>query len=74
MRTAGIEGEVIAQFIVDRNGYVSTESIRILSATNELFAESVKRAIPKMKFVAARLRGETVPQTVQQLFSFRLDR
>jgi len=74
MRTAGIEGEVIAQFIVDRNGHVSTESIRILSATNELFAESVKRAIPKMKFVAARLRGETVPQTVQQLFSFRLDR
>jgi periplasmic protein TonB len=74
MRTAGIEGEVVAQFIVDRNGHVSTESIRILSATNELFAESVKRAIPKMKFVAARLRGETVPQTVQQLFSFRLDR
>jgi periplasmic protein TonB len=74
MRTAGIEGEVVAQFIVDRNGHVSTESIRILSATNELFAESVKRAIPKMKFVAARLRSEPVPQTVQQLFSFRLDR
>lgn len=74
LRSAGIEGDVTAQFIVDRNGHASAESIRIISATNELFAASVKRAIPRMRFVAARLNGEPVAQSVQQLFSFRLDR
>ena len=74
LRSAGIEGEVTAQFIVDKSGRASTQSIRIVSATNELFAESVRRAIPRMRFVAARLHGEPVAQTVQQLFAFRLDR
>jgi TonB family protein len=74
LRSSGIEGDVTAQFIVDRNGHALAESIRILSATNELFAASVKRAIPRMRFVAARLNGEPVAQSVQQLFSFRLDR
>jgi protein TonB len=74
LRLAGIEGDVTAQFIVDKSGRASTQSIRIISATSELFAESVKRAIPRMRFVAARLNGEPVAQTVQQLFAFRLDR
>jgi protein TonB len=74
LRSAGIEGDVTAQFIVDGSGHASAESIRIISATNELFAASVKRAIPRMRFVAARLNGEPVAQSVQQLFSFRLDR
>lgn len=74
LRSAGIEGEVTAQFIVDKSGHASAQSIRIVSATNELFAESVRRAIPRMRFVAARLNGEPVAQTVQQLFAFRLDR
>lgn len=73
LRSAGIEGDVTAQFIVDRYGHASAESIRILTSTNELFAASVKRAIPRMRFVAARLNGEPVAQSVQQLFSFRLD-
>jgi protein TonB len=74
LRSAGIEGEVTAQFIVDRSGHAPAESIRILTATNELFAASVKRAIPRMRFAPARLHGEPVAQSVQQLFSFRLDR
>jgi protein TonB len=74
LRSAGIEGEVTAQFIVDGSGHAPAESIRILTATNELFAASVKRAIPRMRFAPARLHGEPVAQSVQQLFSFRLDR
>lgn len=74
LRSAGIEGDVTAQFIVDTNGHALAESIRIIAATNDLFAASVKHAIPRMRFVAARLNGEPVAQSVQQLFSFRLDR
>jgi TonB family protein len=74
MRAAGIEGEVEAQFIVNDRGAAEVSSLRIVSSTNDQFAESVRRALPKMRFVPAQLEGRPVAQTVQQLFSFRLSR
>ena len=74
LRSAGIEGEVLAQFIVDQNGLAEPGSLRIVSASNELFANSVRRALPRMRFTPARLGGRAVPQMVQQTFVFRLNR
>jgi protein TonB len=74
MRFAGIEGEVEAQFIVSEHGGAEISSLRIVKSTNDQFAESVRRALPKMRFVPAQLGGRPVAQTVQQLFSFRLNR
>lgn len=74
LRAAGIEGEVRAQFVVDESGRAEIGSLRILSSTNELFAEAVKRALPKMKFIPARIGSRAVAQMVQQAFVFRLDR
>ena len=74
LRAAGTEGQVIAQFVVDPRGRAERESVRIISATNDLFAESVRTALGTMRFVPARLGGRTVPQLVRQLFVFRLDR
>lgn len=74
LRSTGIEGQVIAQFVVDESGRAQRETIRIVSATNDLFAESVRRAVHGMRFSPARIGGRPVPQAVQQLFVFRLDR
>ena len=74
MRATGIEGEVLAQFIVNEHGRAEVSSLRIVSSTNDQFAQSVRQALPKMRFVPAQLRGRPVAQTVQQLFSFRLNR
>jgi periplasmic protein TonB len=74
LRSSGMEGQVVAQFIVDETGGVLIESVTIVSATNSLFGESVRRTIPKMRFTAARIGSRPVPQLVQQLFVFRLDR
>jgi protein TonB len=74
LRAAGIEGEVRAQFVVDASGRADIGSLRILSSTNELFAEAVKRALPKMKFIPARIGSRAVAEMVQQAFVFRLDR
>ena len=74
LRAAGIEGQVVAQFVVDARGRAERESVRIMSSTNDLFAESVRSALGTMRFVPARLEGRTVPQLVEQLFVFRLDR
>jgi protein TonB len=74
LRTAGIEGRVVAQFIVTSDGRTDAASIRILSATNDQFGESVRLALLKSKFRAARIGSRNVPQLVQQLFVFKLDR
>ena len=74
LRSSGIEGQVVAQFIVNESGHALVETVKIISATNDLFAHSVRRAIPKMLFAAARIGERTVPQMVQQLFVFRLDK
>lgn len=74
LRAAGIEGRVVAQFVVDARGRAARESIRILSSSNDLFAESVRKAIEQARFAPARLGSKPVSQMVQQLFVFKLDR
>jgi periplasmic protein TonB len=74
LRAAGVEGTVVAQFVVDSRGNAIAGSIRIVSSSNGLFSESVRTAIPAMRFVPARLRGKPVHQTVRQLFVFKLSR
>jgi len=74
MRSAGIEGDVRAEFVVDEKGCAVTSSLRILSSSNVQFSEAVRQALPRMRFAPAQLRGRAVPQTVQQLFAFRLNR
>jgi TonB family protein len=74
LRAAGIEGRVVAQFVVDAKGYALKGSVRILSSSNELFSESVMKAVERMRFSPARIGSKPVSQVVQQLFVFRLDR
>ena len=74
LRSAGVEGEVIVQFVVNESGKVNRESIRIVSASNDLFASSVRSSLARMRFIPARLGNSAVAQLVQQTFVFRLDR
>jgi protein TonB len=74
LRAAGVEGEVVAQFVVSTKGRAEPGSIRVVSATNELFSAAVKRALPRMRFAPALIGRKPVPQFVQQLFVFKLDR
>ncbi len=68
-----IEGSVAVQYIVDTTGRADTSSFRVLEATHEDFAESVRRTLPQMRFRAAKMNETKVRQLVQQLFSFRID-
>jgi TonB family protein len=74
LRSAGIEGQVVVQFVVNEAGRVDRESVRIVSASNDLFAGSVAGALGWMRFTPARIGTRAVAQLVQQLFVFRLDR
>ncbi len=72
LRSAGVEGEVLAQFVVDTTGRAEKGSLKILKTTHELFAQSVQNALPNMKFIPAEVGGKKVKQLVQQPFTFAI--
>ena len=73
LRSSGIEGSVVAEFVVTENGRVDLASLRILSSTNDAFVDSIRRALSRMRFRPAMIGEHPVAQLVQQQFVFRLD-
>ncbi len=74
LRSSGVEGVVAAEFVVTEAGRADLSSLRIILATNDAFAESIRRALPKMRFRAAKIGDREVLQLVRQSFVFELDR
>jgi len=72
LRTAKVEGEVLAQFVVDAEGHPVPSTFKVLRSTNDLFTDAVARALPNMKFYAAQVGGRPVKQLVQMPFRFDL--
>jgi protein TonB len=72
LRSAGVEGEVLAQFTVDTTGRYEKGTLKILKSTHELFAQAVQNALPNMKFIPAEVGGRKVKQLVQQPFTFQI--
>ena len=73
LRRAGIGGEVDAEFTVDTMGHVDQAAgIKITNATNPLFEQAVRTALPKMTFTPAEVRGVRIKQLVQQPFTFAI--
>ena len=74
LRSAGVEGLVHAQFVVDTTGRVERESIRFTRTGHQLFAQAVTEALLRSRYVPAEAGGRKVRQLVQQAFSFALER
>jgi TonB family protein len=72
MLAKGIEGSVLASFIVDTTGRPDLTSFIALEATHPEFTEAVRLALPKMKFRPAMMAGVRVRQLVEQRFGFRV--
>ena len=67
-----IEGGAYVQFVVDTTGMADTASFRVISATHPEFAQSVRDALPGMRFQPAILRSKKVRQLVEQPFMFKI--
>jgi protein TonB len=74
LRSAGIEGTVLAQFVVDTTGRAEMSTIKALKSDNALFETAVKNALQRMRFLPAEVGGRKVKQLVQQPFQFSLNR
>jgi protein TonB len=74
LRKANVQGEVLAEFVVDENGAFVPGSFIVLKSSHDLFSDAVKNALPNMRFIPAEIRGKHVRQTIQQPFTFSLSK
>jgi hypothetical protein len=67
-----VEGFVVAEYVVDTTGRADSATLHIDIASHPAFAESLRAALPGMRFVPATLNGKKVRERVRQEFVFQL--
>jgi periplasmic protein TonB len=74
LRTSGVEGQVVAVFVVNEMGRAEADSIRFSRSDNRLFEDAVRESLRRTRFVPAEIGGKRVRQLVQMPFVFTLAR
>lgn len=72
MRQAMIEGEVLAQFVVDTLGQAEMETFKVLRSPHPDFTRAVWAGLPALRFTPAEFDSHKVRQLVQEPFVFCL--
>jgi TonB family protein len=71
LQQSGIEGRVMAQFVVLENGTADVHTFKALESTDRLFTDAVRRVLPRLHFTPAEMNGIKVRQLVQLPFEFK---
>ena len=74
LRLGNVEGEVLAQFVVNPDGTVDVGTFKVLKSSHPLFTESVRSALPSMRYKPALVGGKAVRQLVQSPFTYSISR
>ncbi len=74
LASAGVEGSVVMNFVVDTSGAVEKRSIVVVHSSHALFEKAVRDALVRMRFTPAQVRGRKVRQLVEQTFAFAIKR
>jgi protein TonB len=74
LKSSGVEGEALVQFVVDTTGRAEVGSFKVLRASHEAFGQAVRAALPRMRFLPAEIGGRKVRMLVQQPFAFALNK
>jgi TonB family protein len=73
LRQSGVEGEVLAQFIISQEGRVEMRSFRVLKSAHEDFVTAIREVLPRLRFSPAVVHGCPVRQLAQVPFAFKLN-
>lgn len=65
-----IEGSLTVEFVVDTTGNPDSASLKVIHSSHPAFEQSLRAALPHMRFVPAELGGRLVRQWVRQEFRF----
>ena len=74
LRAATVNGEVVVEYVIDRNGRVLANSIRTIRSDQPAFTHSVREALLTARFRPGRRGGRSVPVLVRQRIRFETDR
>ena len=72
LRSAGVSGQVLAQFIVGTDGRIEKGSFKVLKSDNDQFTAAVRRSLDCQRFLPAETGGRKVRMVVQQPFDFSI--
>jgi TonB family protein len=72
LRRAGVAGIVEMQFIVNAAGRIEPASARVVFESHPAFTASIREAMPRLRFVPARIGDCATRSWVRQRFEFRL--
>jgi TonB family protein len=72
LTSRGVEGEVVASFIVNTDGSVDPASIHMVSVSHPLFRDPTALGVLELRFSPARQRGRPVRVRVQLPIRWRL--
>jgi TonB family protein len=74
LRTANIQGQVTARFVVRADGRVDTATFEIVKSSHDLFTNSVREALKTFRFSPATIKGKPVDWLVTMPFVFSLSK
>ena len=74
LRERGINGRVSVQFVVDTLGRAEMRGLRVVEASDSLFAQSVRAVLGRYRFSPGEVGGQKVRTLVQLPFDFTLVR
>src|SRR5262249_33015256 len=70
----GIEADFTVKFVVDSTGRVDGSTLEVPTSVHSLFADAVRYALSRSRYLPATLGGRPVRQLVAQEFVFRMRR
>ncbi len=74
LQQAGIQGSVLAEFIIDTLGRVERGSFKVVNSSHPLFDGPARDAIMSCRYKAGRISGRAVRVRVQQPVNFSITR
>lgn len=74
LRSAGVQGRVLAEFVVDTLGRAELGTLRFTELANPLFGDAVREALARYRFLPGEIAGRRVRTRVALPFDFRLER
>jgi protein TonB len=74
LQQAGVEGRVLAEFVIDTAGRAERASIRFVTSTHQLFEAPARATILSCRFRPGRISGRAVRVRVQQPINFTIAR
>ena len=72
LRTAGVTGEVVVEYVVDQAGRVDTSAVRAIAFTHPDFVPSIREALAGVRFTPGQRAGAPVAVRVRQRIVFEI--